>query len=609
MREATSIFRAVRPLALVCAVLLATLACGKVNLPGGPQGAKPGGHVTLASWQEPDTLLADGITDSMTHAVADDALSQEGLLGYTSREDLPKNPTQAQFFTPDLATEIPTTDNGDVKITGSKMSVTYKLRHGVKWQDGVPFTAQDVVDTANFYWLKYKDNNPTPLVSTTGYDQIESAQKVDDYTVTINFKDVYGPYMSLFTGPAGVLPSHLLQKTWSDPTAKGDMTKAKLAVDLTPSNPSAYKGSDTWDKWLVGTGPFTFKDWVSGDHMTLVRNNLYWGPHKAYLDQITVKFEPDANTQLADLRSGTIDGGVDFRAALLSPLSHVNNVVTQVGLDSGAEHLDVNLHNKYLADPTIRKAILMAIDRQKMVDTLLEGKAVVPPDSWLCLGTGQWCADPSVPKTKFDPNAANKLLDEAGYKKITSGPDKGYRQFKDGSTIALNIGTTTLPLREQQAVQIQSDLQTVGIKINSPFQIYPAGKFFGAYASGGIIYHHNFDLAMYTNTYGSPAEPDGFYSGYVSTEVPTDANNGNGQNTTFCNDPKVDQAFNLGRSKVSQTDRKAAYVQAQIALANDLCDIPLFQQVTVNAYSTRVGGMKYNEFIWWNNPADWYVTS
>ena len=609
MHQALALFRGLRPVALLTIALTAALACGNTSSPSAPGGAKTGGKVVVASWQEPDTLLANGVTDSMTHAVADDGFTQEGLLGFTPLEDVPKNPKQSDYFTPQLASEIPTTDNGDVKINNGKMSVTYKLRHNVKWQDGQDFSADDVVDTANFWWLKFKDNNPTPVVSTTGWDQIESVQKVDTYTVTVNYKAVYGPYMSLFGGVGGVLPSHLLQKTWSDPTAKGDMTKAKLSIDLTPSNSNAFKGTDTWDKWEVGTGPFTFKEWVSGDHMTLVRNNLYWGPHKAYLDQITIKFEPDANTELADLRTGTIDYGWDFRAALISPLTHINNVTAKIFPTSGAEHLDVNLHNKYLSDPTIRKAILMGIDRQKMVDTLLEGKTTIPPDSWLCIETGAWCSDPSVPKTKFDPSAANQLLENAGYKKATSGADKGYRQFKDGTTIAINAGTTTLPLRSQQLVQIQSDLQTIGIKVNSPFQIYPAGKFFGAYASGGIIYHHNFDLAQYTNSYGSPAEPDSFYSGYVSTEVPTDANNGNGQNTTFCNDPKIDQAFKDGRNQAGQSQRKAAYVQAQVALANDLCDIPLYLFVQVNGYSTKLGGVKNNEFIWSVASQDWYLTS
>ena len=103
----------------------------------------------------------------------------------------------------------------------------------------------------------------------------------DDFTAVVNYKSLFGPYLGPFTGPGFVLPSHLLQQTW---TAGGDMTKTKLPIDLTSANPAAFKGSDTWDKWAVGTGPFVFKEWVSGDHMTMVRNNNYWGSHKSYLD-------------------------------------------------------------------------------------------------------------------------------------------------------------------------------------------------------------------------------------------------------------------------------------------------------------------------------------
>src|SRR5262249_27038207 len=157
---------------------------------------------------------------------------------------------------------------------------------------------------------------------------------------------------------------------------------------------------------------------------------------------ITIKFEPDTNTQLADLRTGTVDMGLDFRVALLGKLSQVQNTAVATLLNSGAEKLDLNLQNKYLSDIDVRKAILMGIDRQKIIDTLLQGKSTVPPDSWLCLGTGAWCAAPSVPRTNYSPAAANALLDKAGYKKADSGPNKGIRIFKDGTPISLTLQTS-----------------------------------------------------------------------------------------------------------------------------------------------------------------------
>ena len=600
--------RGLKTLGVAMAGLTLALACGNASTGGNTGGGgtpKSGGTLIAASWQEQDSMLAIGITDSATHAYAYEAPMVEGLLGLTSTADIPKNASLKDYFQPQLATEVPTTDNGDVKVNGTTMSVTYKLRHGVKWHDGQSFTSKDVVDTWNFFWGKYQDNNPTPLLSTSGWDQISSVSAPDDFTAVVNYKSIFGPYLTLFSGPEGVLPSHLLQQTWS---AGGDMTKAKLTIDLTAANSAAFKGSDTWDKWLDGTGPFVFKEWVSGDHMTMVRNNNYWGPHKAYLDQITVKFEPDTNTELADLRTDTIALGIDFRAALLSPLSHLPNVTTVTLGDSGAEKLDLNLHNKYLSDLTIRKAINMGIDKQKMVDTLLAGKTVVAPDTPICLGLAAWCFDATaMPTTKYDPAAAGKLLDDAGYKKQDSGPDKGYRAFSDGSTIALNIATTTgNALREQQEVQIQSDLKGIGIKINEPFANVTAGKLFGSYASGGVLYNHTFDIAQYTNTV-SAGEPDAWYSGYVSDQIPTAANGGVGQNDTFESNPAVDAGFKKGRSAVSQADRKAGYLDAGKALAADLPEVPLYQQLTVNAYSNKLQGYKANADFWFNNSADWWL--
>lgn len=598
--------RGLKTLAIATAALTLALACGNTSTStGGSGSATTGGTLVAASWQEQSSMLSVGITDSATHAYAYEAPMLEGLLGLTSSADIPKNAQLKDYFQPQLATEVPTTDNGDVKVTGNTMAVTYKLRKGVKWHDGKPFTSKDVVDTWNFFWGKYQDNNPTPLLSTSGWDQISSVTAPDDNTAVVNYKSLFGPYLTLFSGPEGVLPSDLLQQTWA---AGGDMTKAKLSIDLSSANSAGFKGSDTWDKWVMGTGPFVFKEWVSGDHLTMVRNNNYWGPHKAYLDSITVKFEPDTNTELADLRTDTVQLGIDFRAALLSPLSHLANVTTVTLGDSGAEKLDLNLHNKYLSDPTIRQAINMGVNKQQIVDTLLAGKTVVAPDTPICLGLAAWCYDATaMPHTKYDPTAAKKLLDDAGYKVQTSGPDKGFRTYKDGTTIALNLVTTSgNALREQQEVQIASDMKGIGIRIITPFNNPTAGKLFGAYASGGVLYNHNFDIAQYTNTV-SAGEPDSWYSGYVCDQVPTAANGGVGQNDTFECNPAVDAGFKAGRSKVAQADRKAGYVAAGAALAKDLPEIPLYQQLTVNAYSNKLGGYKANADFWFNNSVDWYI--
>ena len=162
------------------------------------------------------------------------------------------------------------------------------------------------------------------------------------------------------------------------------------------------------------------------------------------------------------MQGNTIDMGLDMRPSLLPPLSRLSDVTTVTILDSAAEHLDINLHNTFLMDVTLRRAILMAIDRQKMVDTLLLGKTVVPPDAWMCIQTGSWCLDPNAKHTQYDPKGANKILNDAGYKLQTAGPCKGYRTDPQGRCVSLHLISTTLPLREEQEILVESDLAAIG---------------------------------------------------------------------------------------------------------------------------------------------------
>ena len=227
--------------------------------------ARAGGKVTVASWQEQDSLLSCNITAAAPHACAYVNPAMEGLLTVKANQDVPTNPKLSDNWVPELATEVPTLENGDVKIAGDKMDVTWKLRHGVKWHDGVAFTSRDVKATFDFWFLKYHEKNPTPVVSVVGWDQVSSVDTPDDFTAVVHLNVVYAAYLTLGTGPYGILPDHLLQQVWA---RSGNLTSEKVSVNI----PGGYNGTDTLDKIMVGTGPFMFKEWVPGDHLTLVRN-------------------------------------------------------------------------------------------------------------------------------------------------------------------------------------------------------------------------------------------------------------------------------------------------------------------------------------------------
>src|ERR1700716_4579996 len=231
-----------RSLRLLAVAGIGTLLLAACSPTGGNNGTtyKLGGRLTVASWQEQDSLLSCNITAAAPHACAYVNPAMEGLLTGKANQDVPTNPKLSDYWVPELATEVPTLENTDVKVSGNKMDVTWKLRHGVKWHDGIAFTSKDVKATFDFWWLKYRDKNPTPLISTSGWDQVDSVDLPDDFTAIIHFKSVYAAYLTLGTGPYGILPEHMLQQVWAK---TGDITHDKVTV-VAGAEPVAVEKSE-----------------------------------------------------------------------------------------------------------------------------------------------------------------------------------------------------------------------------------------------------------------------------------------------------------------------------------------------------------------------------
>jgi peptide/nickel transport system substrate-binding protein len=604
-------------------------------------GAVNGGTMNIGLVQEPTSFLAAGVTDSMTFSYAVDALTNEGLLWYRSVDETANAKTQADFWRPDLATEVPTTANGDVKTSGcaggAKMCVTWKLRQGVKWHDGSTFSSKDVCDTYKFWWLNYKDKNPTAVLTTTGWDQATSCDDSNPNQAVVNFKTTFGPYLSFGTGVYGIMPGKQLEAAFAaNNGAGGDLEKTPQTVDLSvgSGNADAFKGTDTLDKITVGTGPYVLSKYEPTKDIILVRNKNYWDKaHQPHLDSVVFKIISGTPAQLTAAKAGSIDFGLDYRLRFLKDLiteSANGKLKVETIPESGAEKIDMNMcdnakglcgtaakKSPYLADLNVRKAILTGINRQQIVDTLASGKTVVPQDSWIYLGS-EFIKTSDNPSTKYDPTAANKILDDAGYK-LSSKCDGGKtRAFKDGSCIDLDIATTAgNAAREDAQPLIASDLQAIGIHVNTPYKNVTPGKLFGSFADGGVLYTHTFDMAMYTNTLSSPAEPDNWYAGYHAdcggtcpdeVQIPSAANKGQGQNDTGEDNADVDKWFDQARNSIDLTVRAKLYKQIEVQLAKDLPEIPLYQQVTVNSYSSKLQGLKRNDLVWTFNSYDWYCT-
>src|SRR5207237_1626325 len=119
-----------------------------------------------------------------------------------------------------------------------------------------------------------------------------------------------------------------------------------------------------------------------------------------------------------------------------------------------------------------------------------------------------WILESPARHTKYNPAPPRSLLDSAGYKVQYSGPSKRYATHSHGRCVQIHLATSTLPLSEQEGIDITADLALIGIQVIKPFNEAPTNRLFGPCTSGGILYSHNFDLALYTNYYSYPAEPD-----------------------------------------------------------------------------------------------------
>jgi peptide/nickel transport system substrate-binding protein len=640
------------PVMTVLAVMLAGCtstppAKSPTGIPGGT--ATRGGVLTVGVWQAPTTLLDDGITGNLSSAYAIAAPVEEGLLWYRATAPATAATSEADYWSADLATTIPTVADGGVQTSGcadkaAAMCVTWHVRQGVSWDDGSQLSSHDVCATFEFHWLAYGavgKPNPTPLVSTVGWNQVIKCTELDPYMAVIDFKSQYGPYLALGSGVGGILPASVLDRVMA---SGSNLDTSNGSFDLTKGsgNSAAFNSTSSMSTVLDGTGPFVMASDSPGSKIVLVRNPNYW--NKAAmprLDEIIFRVEPDLATEEKDVRSGAVQVGLNLGLAALPALQaavHAHSAPFTINpvAGSGAEVLLFNLcaadgglcdnprveENEDTANLTIRKAILLGIDRAAIVKAVAPGLTTVPADSWMNLGAS-YLDGAGVPTTAFDPVSANAMLDAAGdvrSAKCGAAPDgQDFRAAKDGTCIVVNLGTTSGdPVRATVEAMIRDDLAKIGINVPAAYSPnVPAATFFGAFANGGSLATHAFDMALFTIGLGVPGEPDTYSSSWHGDcggaclnedAIPSSANLGIGMNFSGLNDAQLDADLDHARNSADLTTRAQDYALADQRLAALLPAIPLYQQVIINTYSPSLHGVAQNDLVPDFAAASWYCT-
>ena len=496
-----------------------------------------GDIIIQGSIGDASNLIAMLASDSASHEIA--SLCYNGLVKYD--KDLK--------LVGDLAESWDVSDD--------KLTITFHLRKGVKWQDGVEFTAEDVM----FGYQTIIDPN-TPTAYAGDFQEVEKAEVVDRYTFRVKYKKPFAPGLASWNYLI-VLPAHILKGK--------DITRSELV-----RNP-------------MGTGPYKLKEWKTGEKIVLVSNHDYF-EGRPYIDGVIYRIIPDLATMFLELKAGNID------YMGLTPTQYLRQTDTPKFkknfrkykyLSFSYTYLGYNLLNPKFQDRRVRQAISYAIDKEEIIEGVLLGLGEVATGPYK---PGTWQYNPDVKRYPYNPEKAKELLREAGW--IDSNGD-GIIE-KDGKpfefTVITNQGNDQ---RKKVAEIIQRRLSEVGIKMK--IRILEWATFINEY-----IDKKKFEATILGWTIGQ--DPDLFDVWHSSKTHFKELNFISYKNK------EVDRLIMEGRHTFDLEKRKRAYFRIQEILAEDQPYTFLYVPYSLPVIHKRFRGIKpaaagisYN-FIKWYVP-------
>jgi peptide/nickel transport system substrate-binding protein len=421
----------IRLLLVLALALGVSLVCNLAGALAGGNSPSPGGKVTLrVGWtDDPDNL--NPFIGIELSSLEIRHLNYDLLFGYDAATLKP---------VPELAAELPTKENGEISPDGK--TVTVKLRQGVKWQDGEPFTARDVAFTYNFI-IK---NQAWAFTSYTTH--VKNVEVIDDHTVRFNLTQPKANFCGMWVP---ILPEHI----WS---------KIKPSVVLNSYVPKPP---------VVGTGPFQTVEVQKGRFVKMVANRSYWrGAPK--IDEIIFETYENSDNMASDLKGGALDVAWNIPQAQYSALNSTPGLKAIDYVTKGFDDLAFNCYDKprslgnpVLRDPRFRHALEYAVDKQKIANVAYLGFAT-PATS--IIQSGYYARDldyhwepPADVTCTFDPTKAEQFLDQAGYAD-TNGD--GVHDYK-GKPIELRLWARSRSEQGQRAGRLLTAwFRAIGLKID-----------------------------------------------------------------------------------------------------------------------------------------------
>src|SRR5690625_570581 len=387
----------------------------------------------------------------------------------------------------------------------------FHLEEGVKFHDGEELNAEVV--KMNFDRLVDEDvASPRAFL----FDQVESVEVVDDYTVRLNLEYAFAPLLAnlAHTG-TGIMSPAIIEEDYAQMEDDGD--------------PDAYINLNP-----AGTGPFKYEDWTPGESVTLVRNDDYWG-EAAKLDSVVFKVVDEQSSRIAELETGESHVADAIGPTNISRVEGMDGVSLLTEPSVSLSYIGINVEKEPFDDPKVRQAVSMAVDKEQIIDGLYEGAGIpaIRP-----LAPKVYGYDDSVGGLEYDLDKAKELLAEAGY--------------EDG--FETTIWTNDSEEREQTAIAIQSQLAEIGVDVE--IEVLEWGAYLERTANGE---HDMFILGWSVVT--SDADY-GMYPLFHSSQF------GDPGNRSFLADDELDELLEAGRLETDPDARLDIYIEAQKLLVD-----------------------------------------
>ena len=501
------------------------------------------GH-PLPATAQPHRTLTIGVASfpSSLHPAIDPEVVKSYALGFTDRPVTTYDPDHRLVCL--LCTELPTLENGGAKLEGAGMAVTFHFKPGLTWADGAPLGAADLAFTA----AVGRDPN-SGFAETKFWTRISRVDVTDPQTAVLHFTEPYYQYNAL----GELLPAHLEQPVYQaahDPADYIDHSR----YNRDPINPGLYNG------------PYRIAQVDTGSDLVLDRNPHWAGPQPAF-DRIVIKTIGNTAALQANLLSGDVDMApgegvaLTLDQVLALQARYPDRFTYAFKPNLSYTHIDLQLDNPILADLRVRRALLLAVDRQSIVDKLMGGRVPVAR-SFTSPLEPQYT--PDVATYPFDPARARALLAEAGWQ---PGPD-GIARNAAGQRLSLEFTTSSgVRARELQQQVMQSQWRDIGIEVTIHNE--PPRTLFGE-----TLKHRSFTgLALFGWSGAVESSPRQILS---SGQIPTAANNWGGTNYTGFHNPQMDADIDAMERALDFTARKPLWADMQRIYADQLPVLPLY---------------------------------